>query len=155
MQPPKFSFYDQDTPFFTSPRYLPPTKMEKCRVVDSIISHGCFLRECSIQHSVVGIRSRLNIGVELQDTLMMGADYYQTEAEIASLLAEGKVPIGVGENTKIRNCIIDMNAKIGKNVVIVNKDNVQEADRSSEGFYIRSGITVVLKNAIIQDGTVI
>ncbi|CAN6452950.1 unnamed protein product [Victoria cruziana] len=154
-QPPKFSFYDQDTPFFTSPRYLPPTKMEKCRVVDSIISHGCFLRECSIQHSVVGIRSRLNIGVELQDTLMMGADYYQTEAEIASLLAEGKVPIGVGENTKIRNCIIDMNAKIGKNVVIVNKDNVQEADRSSEGFYIRSGITVVLKNAIIQDGTVI
>ncbi|KAF3793090.1 Glucose-1-phosphate adenylyltransferase large subunit 2 [Nymphaea thermarum] len=154
-QPPKFSFYDQDTPFFTSPRYLPPTKMEKCRVVDSIISHGCFLRECSVGHSVVGIRSRLNLGVELQDTLMMGADYYQTEAEIASLLAEGKVPIGVGENTKIRNCIIDMNAKIGKNVVIVNKDDVQEADRSSEGFYIRSGITVVLKNSTIQDGTVI
>lgn len=32
----------------------------------------------------------------------MGADYYQTESEIASLLAEGKVPVGVGENTKIR-----------------------------------------------------
>jgi len=38
----------------------------------------------------------------MQDTMMMGADYYQTETEIASLLAEGKVPIGVGENTKIR-----------------------------------------------------
>ena len=101
-----------------------------------------------MQHSIVGIRSRVESGVELQDTMMMGADFYQTEAEIASLLAEGKVPIGVGENTKIRylipnkaessvvaihcltsvvlckcrNCIIDKNAKIGKNVVIANAD---------------------------------
>ncbi|XP_057975742.1 glucose-1-phosphate adenylyltransferase large subunit, chloroplastic/amyloplastic-like isoform X2 [Malania oleifera] len=154
-QPPKFEFYDPKTPFFTSPRYLPPTKVDKCKVVDSIISHGCFLRECSIQHSVVGVRSRLEYGVELKDTMMMGADYYQTESEIASLLAEGKVPIGVGQHTKIRNCIIDKNAKIGKEVVIANKDGVQEADRPREGFYIRSGITVILKNATIKDGTVI
>ncbi|CAN6446622.1 unnamed protein product [Victoria cruziana] len=152
-QPPKFSFYDPNTPFFTSPRYLPPTKIERCRVVNSIISHGCFLRECSVQHSIVGVRSRLEYGVELRDTMMMGADYYQTEAEIASLLAEGMVPIGVGQNTKIRNCIIDKNAKIGKHVVIVNKDNVQEADRPSEGYHIRSGITVILENATIRDGT--
>ncbi|KAG5048065.1 hypothetical protein AAZX31_04G029900 [Glycine max] len=154
-QPPKFEFYDPKTPFFTSPRFLPPTKVEKCKIVDAIISHGCFLRECSIQHSIVGVRSRLESGVELQDTMMMGADYYQTEYEIASLLAEGKVPIGVGENTKIRNCIIDKNAKIGRNVVIENIDGVQEADRAKEGFYIRSGITITLKNATIKDGTVI
>uniref|UniRef100_A0A0D3CE30 Glucose-1-phosphate adenylyltransferase n=1 Tax=Brassica oleracea var. oleracea TaxID=109376 RepID=A0A0D3CE30_BRAOL len=146
-QPPKFQFYDPKTPFFTSPRFLPPTK-----ILDSIVSHGCFLRECSVQHSIVGIRSRVESGVELQDTMMMGADFYQTEAEIASLLAEGKVPIGVGENTKIRNCIIDKNAKIGKNVFIANADGVEEGDRQVEGFYIRSGITVVLKNATIRDG---
>lgn len=154
-QPPKFEFYDPKTPFYTSPKFLPPTKVEKCRIVDAIISHGCFLRECSVQHSVVGVRSRLEYGVELLDTMMMGADYYQTESEIASLLAEGKVPIGVGQNTKIRNCIIDKNAKIGKDVVITNTDGVDEADRSSEGFYIRSGITVILKNATIKDGTVV
>ncbi|CAI9096911.1 OLC1v1033174C2 [Oldenlandia corymbosa var. corymbosa] len=118
----KFDFNDPKNPFYTSPRFLPPTKVEKCRIVDAIISHGCFLRECSVQHSIVGIRSRLDFGVELIDTMMMGADYYQTESEIASLLAEGKVPIGVGQNTKIRNCIIDKNAKIGKDVVIANKD---------------------------------
>ncbi|KAL2498268.1 Glucose-1-phosphate adenylyltransferase large subunit 2 [Abeliophyllum distichum] len=101
-QPPKFDFNDPKTPFYTSPRFLPPTKVEKCRIVDAIISHGCFLRECSVQHSIVGIRSRLDYGVELKDTMMMGADYYQTEFEIASLLATGKVPIGVGHNTKIR-----------------------------------------------------
>ncbi|PSR99657.1 Glucose-1-phosphate adenylyltransferase large subunit 2/amyloplastic like [Actinidia chinensis var. chinensis] len=154
-QPPKFDFNDPKTPFCTSPRFLPPTKMEKCRIVDAIISHGCFLHECNIKHSIVGVRSRLETGVKLQDTMMMGADDYQTEAEIASQLAWGKVPIGVGRNTNIRNCIIDMNAKIGRDVVIANKDGVEEADRPEEGFYIRSGITVVLKNATIKDGTII
>ncbi|KAG2244545.1 hypothetical protein Bca52824_093632 [Brassica carinata] len=152
---PKFEFYDQDTPFYTSPRFLPPTKTEKCRIVDSIISHGCFLGECSIQRSIIGERSRLDYGVELQDTLMLGADSYQTESEIASLLAEGNVPIGIGRDTKIRKCIIDKNAKIGKNVMILNKEDVQEADRPEEGFYIRSGITVVVEKATIKDGTVI
>ncbi|WJZ83665.1 hypothetical protein VitviT2T_003329 [Vitis vinifera] len=90
-----------------------------------------------------------------KDTLMMGADFYQTESEIASLLAEGNVPIGIGRNTKIRNCIIDKNAKIGKDAVIVNKDGVQEADRPDDGFYIRSGITIILEKATIKDGTVI
>ncbi|XP_077219431.1 glucose-1-phosphate adenylyltransferase large subunit 1-like [Tasmannia lanceolata] len=154
-QPPKFHFFDPLKPIFTSPRFLPPTKIEKCQVLNSIISHGCFVRECSVDHSIVGVRSRLEYGAELKDTMMMGADYYQTESERASFLAEGKVPIGVGRNTKIRNCIIDKNAKIGKDVVIANKDNVQEAERPSEGFYIRSGITVVLKNSTISDGTVI
>ncbi|CAL9083788.1 unnamed protein product [Musa textilis] len=154
-QPPKFQFYDPRTPIFTSPRFLPPTKIEKCRILDSIISHGCFLHECSIEHSIVGVRSRIDYGAELKDALMMGADLYETEAELASILAEGKVPIGVGQNTKIRNCIIDMNARIGKNVVIANKDGVQEADRPSEGFYIRFGITIIMKNATIKDGTVI
>ncbi|KAE8008473.1 hypothetical protein FH972_004980 [Carpinus fangiana] len=152
---PKFEFYDPKTPFYTSPRFLPPTKIDKCRVVDAIISHGCFLRECSIVHSIVGERSRLDYGVELKDTVMMGADHYQTESEIASLLAEGKVPIGVGRNTKIRNCIIDKSVKIGKDVIIMNKDGVQEADRPEDGFYIRSGITVILEKATIEDGTVI
>ncbi|KAL2242003.1 glucose-1-phosphate adenylyltransferase large subunit 2, chloroplastic/amyloplastic-like [Sesamum indicum] len=151
----KFDLNDPKTPFYTSPRFLPPTKVEKCRIVDAIISHGCFLRECSVQHSIVGVRSRLDYGVELKDTMMMGADYYQTESEIASLLAEGKVPIGVGRNTKISNCIIDKNAKIGKDVVIANKDGVEEAERADEGFYIRSGIVVLLKNTTIKDGTVI
>ncbi|CAN7125072.1 unnamed protein product [Brassica rapa subsp. narinosa] len=66
-------------------------------MIDTIISHGCFLRlqECSFQRSIFGDWSRLYYGVELQDTLMLGTDYYQTESGIVSLLAEGKVPIGI------------------------------------------------------------
>ncbi|KAI5059138.1 hypothetical protein GOP47_0025457 [Adiantum capillus-veneris] len=154
-QPPKFSFYDAAKPIYTSPRYLPPTKVDSCKIVESIVSHGCFLRECSVEHSIVGIRSRIENGAELKDTVMLGADYYETDAERAALLAQGKVPVGVGENSKIRNCIIDKNARIGKNVFLANSENVEEGDRSADGFYIRSGITVILKNSTIKDGTVV
>ncbi|XP_024536250.1 glucose-1-phosphate adenylyltransferase large subunit 1 [Selaginella moellendorffii] len=154
-QPPKFSFYDASNPIFTSPRFLPPTKMEKCRIIDSIVSHGCFLKSCSVEHSLIGVRSRLESGVELKDTIIMGADSYETEAEIAALRAQGKVPLGVGEHTTMRNCLVDKNARIGSHVIITNTDGVQEAERPSEGIYIRSGITVVVKNSIVKDGTVI
>ncbi|XP_027164958.1 glucose-1-phosphate adenylyltransferase large subunit 3, chloroplastic/amyloplastic [Coffea eugenioides] len=153
--PPKFSFYDATKPIYTSRRNLPPSKIENSKIVDSIISHGSFLRNCFVEHSLVGLRSRINSNVHLKDTVMLGADYYETDAEIASLLAEGRVPIGIGENSRIKDCIIDKNAKIGKNVIIENSEGVQEADRSSEGFYIRSGITIVLRNSTIKDGLVI
>ncbi|KAL6998748.1 Clathrin assembly protein complex 2 beta large chain [Sarracenia purpurea var. burkii] len=153
--PSKFNFYDANKPMYTSRRNLPPTKIDNSKIVDSIISHGSFLTNCFIEHSLVGIRSRINSNVHLKDTLMLGADNYETDIEITSLLAEGRVPIGIGENTKIKDCIIDKNARIGKNVVIANSEGIQEADRSSEGFYIRSGITIILKNSTITDGLVI
>uniref|UniRef100_A0A6N2K179 Glucose-1-phosphate adenylyltransferase n=1 Tax=Salix viminalis TaxID=40686 RepID=A0A6N2K179_SALVM len=153
--PPRFSFYDATKPMYTSRRNLPPSKIDNSKIVDSIISHGSFLDNCFIEHSVIGIRSRINSNAHLQDTVMLGADFYETEAEVASVVAEGRAPVGIGENTKIKECIIDKNARIGKNVVIANSEGVQEADRSMEGFYIRSGVTVILKNSFIQDGTVI
>ncbi|CAL4935775.1 unnamed protein product [Urochloa decumbens] len=154
-QPPRFSFYDADKPMYTSRRNLPPSMVNNSKITDSIISHGCFLDSCRIEHSVVGVRSRIGSNVHLKDTVVLGADYYETDAEREVLLAEGKVPIGIGENTTIQKCIIDKNARIGKNVTISNSEGVEEADRTSEGFYIRSGITIVLKNSIIADGSVI
>nr|QZN05594.1 ADP-glucose pyrophosphorylase large subunit 3 [Landoltia punctata] len=151
----RFQFHDPRTPFYTSPRYLPPTKMDNCKIVDSIVSHGCFMDHCSIHRSIVGDRSRLECGVQLKDVIAMGADFYQTEAERAALLAEGKVPIGIGQNSRIQNCIVDKNVRIGRDVIIANADGVEEADRPGEGFYIRSGIVVLLKNSTIKDGTVI
>lgn len=153
--PPRFSFYDATKPIYTSRRNLPPSKIDSSKIVDSIVSHGSFLNNCFIEHSVVGIRSRINANVHLKDTVMLGADFYETDAEVAAQFAEGKAPIGIGENTKIKDCIIDKNARIGKNVVIANSEGIQEADRSSEGFYIRSGISVILKNSTIPDGFVI
>ncbi|KAL6843598.1 hypothetical protein ACP4OV_026660 [Aristida adscensionis] len=154
-QPPRFSFYDANKPVYTSRRNLPPSMIDNSKITDSIISHGCFLENCRIEHSIVGIRSRIGSNVHLKDTVMLGADYYETDAERGDLLTEGKVPVGIGENTTIQNCIIDKNARIGKNVTISNSEGVEEADRTSDGFYIRSGITVVLKDSTIADGSVI
>ncbi|MED6211006.1 Clathrin assembly protein complex 2 beta large chain [Stylosanthes scabra] len=102
MKPPRFSFYDAAKPMYTSRRNLPPSKIDNSKIVDSIISHGSFVDSSFIEHSVVGIRSRINSNVHLKDTVMLGADFYETDSEVAALLAEGRVPIGIGENTKIK-----------------------------------------------------
>jgi membrane-associated HD superfamily phosphohydrolase len=121
----------------------------------SIIGEGCILRSCRIQHSVLGVRSRIEAGCTIDDSLIMGADYYQPFAEEQSQCESTQIPLGIGANSTIRRAIIDKNARIGCDVQIVNKDRVQEAEKESQGFFIRSGIVVVLKNAVIKDGTVI
>ncbi len=152
---PPFSFYDEKAPIYTRARYLPPSKLLDCEIKQSMIGEGCILKNCRIEHSVLGVRSRIEAGSIIEDTLIMGADYYQASVERQCSLEKGNVPVGIGTDSIIRRAIIDKNARIGHNVKIINKDNVQEAERESQGFYIRSGITVVLKNAVIPDGTVI
>ena len=153
-QPP-FSFYDEEAPIYTRPRYLPPSKLLDCQITESIIGEGCILKNCRIQHSVLGVRSRIESGCVIEESLLMGADFYQASVERQSNVEKGDIPVGIGTDSLIRRAIIDKNASIGHDVKIINKDNVQEADRESQGFYIRSGIVVVLKNAVIPDGTII
>ncbi len=83
----------------------------------------------------------------------MGADYYESDKQRADLLAAGRNPIGIGDNCTISNTIVDKNARIGANCTIVNKEGVEEANREDEGFYVRSGIVTVLRNADIPAGT--
>ena len=152
---PPFSFYDEKAPIYTHSRYLPPTKLLDSRVIESMVGEGCILKECTVERSVIGIRSRIETGCVIDNALLMGADYYESPLERAHTLESGKIPLGVGANSTIRRAIVDKNARIGRNVQIINKDRVQEATREELGFVIRSGIVVVIKNAIIADGTVI
>lgn len=152
---PPFSFYDEKAPIYTRARYLPPSKLLNCQITESMISEGCILKNCRIEHSVLGVRSRVEAGCVIQDSLIMGADYYQPFAERQSDCTTKEIALGIGANTTIRRAIVDKNARIGCDVQIINKDNVQEAEREKQGFYIKSGIVVVLKNAIIADGTII
>jgi glucose-1-phosphate adenylyltransferase len=152
---PPFSFYDEAFPIYTRPRYLPPSKFVDSQITDSIISEGSIIKACSIHHSVLGVRSRVENNVVLQDSLLMGADFFESQNERETLRARGGIPVGVGEGTTVKRAILDKNARLGKNVTIVNKDHVEEADRPDQGFYIRNGIIVVVKNASIPDDTVI
>ena len=152
---PPFSFYDENAPIYTRARYLPPNKMLDCTVTESMISEGCILKECRIHHSVLGIRTRVEADCLVEDSLIMGSDYYEPFAERQSNVENQKISVGIGAGSTIRRAIVDKNARIGRKVQIINKDRVEEAEREAEGFYIRSGIVVVLKNATIPDGTVI
>ncbi|KAM7498487.1 hypothetical protein LguiA_022901 [Lonicera macranthoides] len=152
---PDFSFYDRSSPIYTQPRYLPPSKMLDADVTDSVIGEGCVIKNCKIHHSVVGLRSCISEGAIIEDTLLMGADYYETDADRRSLAAKGSVPIGIGKNSHIKRAIIDKNARIGDNVKILNSNNVQEAARETDGYFIKSGIVTIIKDALIHSGTVI
>nr|CAD1831450.1 unnamed protein product [Ananas comosus var. bracteatus] len=152
---PDFSFYDRSAPIYTQPRYLPPSKMLDADVTDSVIGEGCVIKNCKIHHSVVGLRSCISEGAIIEDSLLMGADYYETDADKRFLSAKGSVPIGIGKNSHIKRAIIDKNARIGENVKIINGDSVQEAARETDGYFIKSGIVTVIKDALIPSGTVI
>jgi glucose-1-phosphate adenylyltransferase len=152
---PAFSFYDEKFPIYTRPRYLPPSKLHDAQVTQSIIGEGSLLKACSIHHCVLGVRSRVEDEVVLQDTLVMGADFFESSEERLVLRERGGTPIGVGRGTTVKGAILDKNVRIGRDVTIVNKDRVEEADRPELNFYIRNGIVVVVKNGTIADGTVI
>ncbi len=153
---PPFSFYDEAAPIYTRQRFLPPSKFLDSHITESIIGEGCILKNCRVHHSVLGVRTRIEAGCTIEDTLIMGADFYQQQVEVSQdCYTDDYVPVGIGKNSTIRRAIIDKNAHIGCDVQIVNKDRTEDADRESMGFIIRNGIVVVMKNAVIPDGTVI
>ena len=153
--PSNFEFYDPEYPIYTSPRGLHPSSIQDSKVTKSLVSHGCHIEKSTIHHAVIGLRSIIGAGSDIQDAMVMGADFYEKEEVRQERIEKGEVPMGIGEGTVLRNCIIDKNARVGKNVHITNKDNVEEKICEEEGYIIRSGIVVVLKGAVIPDGTVI
>ncbi len=152
---PAFSFYDEAAPIYSRARYLPPSQMHNAQIRRSIVGEGCRLDRCVVDHCVLGLRLRLEEDVVLRDTLVMGADSSESERQRATLRAQGGVPLGIGRGSRVVNAILDKNVRIGHNVQVINKDHVQEADRSALGFTIRDGIVVIEKNTTLADGTVI
>ncbi|MDI6767627.1 MAG: glucose-1-phosphate adenylyltransferase [Bacteroidota bacterium] len=152
---PAFSFYDEKFPIYTRPRFLPPSKILNTRIEQSMISDGCIIRSAKIINSIIGVRTRIEKNSHLENVLMMGADFYESDQEREIDLNKNLPAIGIGENSTIRDAIIDKNARIGHNVKIINKSKRQLADSEKEGYCIRNGITIIIKNAIIPDNTVI
>jgi len=124
-----------------------------CVLHQSIVADGCILNGADIRRSIVGVRSRIGNGTTIKNSIIMGADNYETMEEIAANVQRGSPGIGIGSNCTIMNAILDKNVRIGDNVSIINAHNLQERDE--ETYNIRDGIIVVPKGAIIASGTVI
>lgn len=143
---PPINLFDEERPIYTRPRFLPGSRVSACEVRNSILCEGSQLEAAVVDECVIGIRSIVRRGAKLRRVVMMGADYYEDGAA-------GQIPLGVGENCVIENAIIDKNARIGPGVRIVNENQIKNADGAN--FFIRDGIVIVPKNAVVPPGTVI
>lgn len=150
---PKFDFFNNEDPIYTRSRYLPPSKVHASDVDNSMISEGCILNGVYARNSIIGLRSRIDEGTRIENSIVMGADFFESLDELENNLRNNKPHIGIGKNSIIRGAIIDKNARIGDNVRLVNKHNVENADGDDGGWFIRDGIVIIPKNAVINDGT--
>jgi len=150
---PKFNFFDTRAPIYTHARYLPASKIVRGRIERAVISEGCVIVDAQIDHAVIGIRSRIEAGAVVKDSILMGHDDYETPDEVMAAFAKGLPAYGVGKNTYIERAIIDKNARIGANVRISPEGKPDNYD--GDNYFIRDGIVVVPKNGVIRDGTVL
>lgn len=150
---PKFNFFDTSAPIYTRSRYLPPSKLHNCDIDNSMVSEGCILNGVRVRNSIIGLRSRIDNGVDIEDSIVMGSDIFESFEEIQENIAGQKPHIGIGENTVIRRSIIDKNVRVGRNVKLLNRDNIDNYDAPDKSIYIRDGIIIIPKNALIADGT--
>lgn len=144
---PPFSFYRSGATVYSRPRFLPASKINGATISRAVVSDGCILTEATLERCVVGIRSIIEKGAVLKNVVMMGADFYEGQ----STAPPGAPPMGIGAHSTITNAIVDKNARIGENVVISPEG--KETDRDGDNYFIRDGIVIIPKNAVIPDGT--
>lgn len=152
---PKFNFFDTSAPIYTRSRYLPPSKLHGCDIDNSMVSEGCILNGVYARNSIIGLRSRIDSGARIENSILMGSDFFESIEEIKADLESSRPYLGIGKNTEIRRAIIDKNVRIGKNVKLLNESNIKFYDADDGSFYIREGIIIVPKGSTISDETVV
>ncbi|AXY74472.1 glucose-1-phosphate adenylyltransferase [Paraflavitalea soli] len=150
---PPFNLFDNSNAVYTRARMLPPAKISGTTLEKAIISEGCIINASRIEHSVIGIRSRIGYGTTIVSSYLMGTDYYETIEEMTHATERGLPTLGIGDRCYIKNAIIDKNCRIGNDVRINGSDQLENTDHSL--YTIKDGIVVVKKGAILPDGFVI
>ncbi len=145
-----FNFFHPRRPIYTRPRFLAGSKIYDSTIADAIVAEGCYLDQCTVRDSVVGIRTTIRRGARVTRSVLLGADYYD-DGDFGDTRVE--VPLGIGRDVVLDRVIVDKNARIGDGARLVNARGVEQAD--GEGYAIRGGIIVVEKGAMIPPGTVI
>ncbi|MFC2103106.1 glucose-1-phosphate adenylyltransferase [Bacteroidota bacterium] len=143
-----FKFDIADT-IFTHPRFLPPSEIQGAKLDQVLIADGCQIGDAQVINSVVGLRSRICDSAVIKDTVLMGADYYETEEMFKENLKLGRPNIGIGVGSVIESAIVDKNARVGKNVHI--KKNEKRDDTENENWVAREGLVIIPKDAVIPD----
>ena len=150
---PRFNFFDMSAPIFSRPRYLPGSKINGAQIDHAVISDGCIINRARISNSIVGLRTIIGDGTELNRVVILGSDFYESQESVERHEGEGLPRVGIGAHCKIENAIIDKNARIGNNVTISPAGKPENVDH--ELYFVRDGIIIIPKDAVIPHGTVI
>jgi len=146
-----FNFYDPYRPIYTHPRFLPGSRLSDCSVRDAIIAEGCYLDRCTIEDSVVGIRTNIRQGAVVRRSVLLGADFYEADGDAPARDAGPR--LGIGRDVVLDRVIVDKNARVGDGARLVNERGAQQAD--GDGYFIRDGVIIVPKDGVIARGTVV
>lgn len=144
-----YNFYDPDSPIYTHPRFLPGSVIDGARMTNVLLAEGCQIHKAEIENSVVGLRSQIADGVRMCNTVLMGADYYDTPG----IQPKGGIAIGLGPNCDIEGAIIDKNVRMGEGVVI--KSFPRGTEILEDNWVVQDGIVVIPKSTILHPGTYI
>jgi glucose-1-phosphate adenylyltransferase len=151
---PPFDFHSPEGVIYTRMRNLPASRVSAAAVKQCLISDGCIVQEgATLERCIVGVRSRLARNVTVRDTVLIGADRFETDVERMANRQRGLPDLGIGENTVIEGAILDKDCRIGRNVRITNACGLKEAENDS--WVIREGIITIPRGTVIPDGTVI
>jgi len=150
---PRFNFFDMQAPIFTRPRFLPGSKVNGAAIDHAVISDGSIINRAAIKDSIVGLRCVVGEGTVITRSILLGSDFYETQTSIEEHTAAGLPKIGIGTNCRIENTIVDKNARIGNNVIISPAGKPDKVDHPL--YYIRDGIVIVPKSAILPHNTII
>jgi glucose-1-phosphate adenylyltransferase len=146
---PKFNLFDGNFPLYTHPRFLPGSKVNRGDVTRSVLNAGCIIDRAVIKKSIIGLRSVIGAGATIENSLIMGADAYDSPGTSS----KSKPGMGIGPGTFIRRAIIDTNVRIGRKVVLENGKKYRNYDDPDGKIYVRDGIIVIPKGTVIKDGT--
>jgi glucose-1-phosphate adenylyltransferase len=149
---PPFDLAAEAAPIYSRARFLPPSRVEKATMVNSLIADGCQIHDGAvIENSVIGLRCIIERDVVVRNSILMGNDFYQEPGEAAGDATDGRPPLGIGAGTHIEDAIIDKNCRIGRNVRIANPSGVDFTEETEFGM-IRDGIVCIAKGATLPDG---
>jgi glucose-1-phosphate adenylyltransferase len=152
---PSFDFTLGEQPIFTRPRYLPCSRIIGATVKNSLVCDGCIIgRGSVIENSVIGVRGMIGENTTIRDTYLMGGDFYEQPSQIEENQRLGRPGVGIGAGSVIERAIIDKNARIGRNVKIVNETGIVDSEEMPT-YMIRDGVVVISKLSVLRDGTTI
>ncbi len=146
-----FELAAANAPIYSRPRFLPPTRADGAEIKSSLIADGCTIHPgAKIENSIIGLRCQIGSNVTIRDSIVMGADYFETPEVVAHNAATGGTWLGIGEGAVVERAIVDKNCRIGAGAHLAcNSDSDVDLDL---GCCVRDGVLVVPKSTVIPSG---